>query len=60
MILRSGTCELLERLHAETLNLKHLTLKKIDYVTKEEGKKIGVKDGIKAIWEIVYFNVVAR
>jgi len=25
--------------------------------TKSEGKKIGVKDGIKAIWEIVYFNL---
>jgi glycosyltransferase involved in cell wall biosynthesis len=27
--------------------------------SKEEGKKIGLKDGIKAIWEIVYFNIVA-
>jgi glycosyltransferase involved in cell wall biosynthesis len=25
--------------------------------SKEEGKKIGFKDGLKAIWEIVYFNV---
>lgn len=25
--------------------------------SKEEGKKIGVKDGIKAIWEIIKFNV---
>lgn len=24
--------------------------------SKEEGKKIGLKDGIKAIWEIIYFN----
>lgn len=24
--------------------------------TKSEGKKIGAKDGIKAIWEIIYFN----
>jgi len=28
--------------------------------TKEEGKKIGAKDGIKAIWEIVYFNVTVH
>jgi glycosyltransferase involved in cell wall biosynthesis len=28
--------------------------------SKEEGKKIGLKDGIKAIWEIVYYNAVAR
>lgn len=28
--------------------------------SKEEGKKIGFKDGIKAIWEIVYYNAVAR
>lgn len=28
--------------------------------SKEEGKKIGVRDGIKAIWEIIYFNVTAR
>jgi glycosyltransferase involved in cell wall biosynthesis len=25
--------------------------------SKEEGKKIGLKDGIKAIWEIIYFNL---
>lgn len=25
--------------------------------SKEEGKKIGLKDGVKAIWEIVYFNL---
>lgn len=25
--------------------------------SKEEGKKIGMKDGLKAIWEIIYFNV---
>jgi glycosyltransferase involved in cell wall biosynthesis len=28
--------------------------------SKEEGKKIGLKDGIKAIWEIVYFNSTVR
>lgn len=28
--------------------------------SKAEGKKIGVKDGFKAIWEIVYFNLTAR
>lgn len=28
--------------------------------SKEEGKKIGVKDGLKAIWEIVYFNATVR
>jgi glycosyltransferase involved in cell wall biosynthesis len=28
--------------------------------SKEEGKKIGVKDGIKALWEIVYFNTTVR
>ncbi|MBI2591888.1 glycosyltransferase family 2 protein [Candidatus Saccharibacteria bacterium] len=28
--------------------------------SKEEGKKIGVKDGIKAIWEIIYFNLFSR
>lgn len=28
--------------------------------TKSEGKKIGTKDGIKAIWEIVYFNLFTR
>lgn len=28
--------------------------------SKEEGKKIGMTDGIKAIWEIVYFNITAR
>ena len=25
--------------------------------SKEEGKKIGFKDGLKAIWEIIYFNL---
>lgn len=28
--------------------------------SKEEGKKIGVKDGIKAIWEIIRFNVFTK
>lgn len=28
--------------------------------SKEEGKKIGFKDGLKAIWEIIYFNTAAR
>jgi glycosyltransferase involved in cell wall biosynthesis len=28
--------------------------------SKEEGKKIGFKDGLKAIWEIVYYNAIAR
>ncbi len=28
--------------------------------TKEEGKKIGLRDGLKAIWEIVYFNLTIR
>ncbi len=28
--------------------------------SKEEGKKIGYKDGLKAIWEIVYFNITVR
>jgi glycosyltransferase involved in cell wall biosynthesis len=28
--------------------------------SKEEGKKIGLKDGVKAIWEIVYFNVFVK
>ena len=28
--------------------------------SKEEGKKIGLKDGLKAIWEIIYFNVSVR
>ncbi len=28
--------------------------------SKEEGKKIGLSDGIKAIYEIVYFNLVVR
>lgn len=28
--------------------------------SKEEGKKIGLKDGIKAIWEIMYFNITVR
>ncbi len=27
--------------------------------SKEEGKKIGFKDGLKAIWEIIYFNTIA-
>jgi glycosyltransferase involved in cell wall biosynthesis len=25
--------------------------------SKEEGKKIGLSDGLKAIWEIIYFNI---
>lgn len=28
--------------------------------SKEEGKKIGFKDGVKAIWEIIKFNVFVR
>lgn len=28
--------------------------------SKEEGKKIGLSDGIKAIWEIIKFNVFTR
>lgn len=28
--------------------------------SKEEGKKIGFQDGLKAIWEIIYFNVTTR
>ncbi len=28
--------------------------------SKEEGKKIGFRDGLKAIWEIVYFNLTIR
>lgn len=28
--------------------------------SKEEGKKIGFKDGLKAIWEIIYFNVTVK
>ncbi len=28
--------------------------------SKEEGKKIGLRDGIKAIWEIVRFNVFTK
>lgn len=28
--------------------------------SKEEGKKIGLKDGLKAIWEIIYFNLTTR
>jgi glycosyltransferase involved in cell wall biosynthesis len=28
--------------------------------SKEEGKKIGMRDGIKAIWEIIYFNLSVR
>lgn len=28
--------------------------------TKSEGKKIGARDGIKALWEIFYFNIIVR
>lgn len=28
--------------------------------SKEEGKKIGIKDGIKAVYEIIYFNLTAK
>lgn len=28
--------------------------------SKEEGKKIGFRDGLKAIWEIIYFNLAIR
>lgn len=28
--------------------------------SKDEGKKIGLKDGVKAIWEIVRYNVFSR
>ena len=28
--------------------------------SKEEGKKIGFRDGLKAIWEIIRFNVISR
>lgn len=28
--------------------------------SKEEGKKIGLKDGVKAIWEIIRFNVFSK
>jgi glycosyltransferase involved in cell wall biosynthesis len=28
--------------------------------SREEGKKIGVKDGVKAVWEIVRFNVFIK
>lgn len=28
--------------------------------SKEEGKKIGLRDGLKAIWEIIRFNVFTR
>jgi len=28
--------------------------------SKEEGKKIGYRDGLKAIWEIIYFNFDTR
>jgi len=28
--------------------------------SREEGKKIGLKDGIKAIWEIIRFNVLTK
>lgn len=28
--------------------------------SKEEGKKISTKDGVKAIWEIIYFNLTVR
>ncbi len=28
--------------------------------SREEGKKIGYKDGIKAVWEILYFNLLSK
>jgi glycosyltransferase involved in cell wall biosynthesis len=28
--------------------------------SKEEGKKIGFRDGLKAIWEIIYYNATVR
>jgi hypothetical protein len=28
--------------------------------SKEEGKKIGVRDGFKAIWEIIRYNVLSK
>ena len=28
--------------------------------TYKEGKKIGWVDGVKAIWEIVYFNLISK
>lgn len=28
--------------------------------TKSEGKKIGMRDGFKALWEIFYFNIIVR
>lgn len=28
--------------------------------SKEEGKKIGLRDGLKAIWEIIYFNITVH
>jgi len=28
--------------------------------TYKDGKKIGWVDGVKAIWEIVYFNLIAK
>jgi len=28
--------------------------------SKEEGKKIGFQDGLKAVWEIIKFNTIAR
>jgi glycosyltransferase involved in cell wall biosynthesis len=28
--------------------------------SKEEGKKIGFRDGLKAVWEIIKFNTIAR
>jgi glycosyltransferase involved in cell wall biosynthesis len=28
--------------------------------SKEEGKKIGLKDGLKAIWEIIYYNTSVK
>lgn len=28
--------------------------------SKAEGKKIGIRDGLKTIWEIIYFNVTVR
>ncbi|HSX53111.1 MAG TPA: glycosyltransferase family 2 protein [Patescibacteria group bacterium] len=28
--------------------------------SKEEGKKIGMRDGVKNVWEIIYFNATVR
>lgn len=28
--------------------------------SKEEGKKISFKDGVKAVWEIIYFNLLTK